>query len=87
MMSRDALQPLPYVSAFSQWLESHLASDDEAALLAYREQTPRPRARTHGGALPAVVRGARRGRDRCEVEPDLRRNGRRGAVDGRLPLR
>jgi 4,5-DOPA dioxygenase extradiol len=40
MMSRDALQPLPYVSAFSQWLEGHLASDDEAALLAYREQAP-----------------------------------------------
>jgi 4,5-DOPA dioxygenase extradiol len=40
MTSRDASQPLPYVPAFSQWLESHLASDDEAALLAYREQAP-----------------------------------------------
>jgi 4,5-DOPA dioxygenase extradiol len=40
MTTRDALRPLPYVSAFSQWLESRLASDDEAALLAYREQAP-----------------------------------------------
>jgi 4,5-DOPA dioxygenase extradiol len=40
MSSREALQPLPYVPAFSQWLESHLASNDEAALLAYREQAP-----------------------------------------------
>ena len=40
MMSRDALQPLPYVSAFAEWLESRLASHDEAALLAYREQAP-----------------------------------------------
>jgi len=34
------LQPLPYVSAFSRWLESILARDDEEALLAYREQAP-----------------------------------------------
>ena len=40
MTSREVLQPLPYVLAFSQWLEGHLASGDEAALLAYREQAP-----------------------------------------------
>jgi 4,5-DOPA dioxygenase extradiol len=40
MMSRDVLQPLPYASAFSRWLASSLASDDEEALLAYREQAP-----------------------------------------------
>jgi 4,5-DOPA dioxygenase extradiol len=40
MTHRDARQPLPYVPAFSQWLESRLASNDEAALLAYREQAP-----------------------------------------------
>ena len=40
MTSRDVLQPLPYVSAFSRWLESNLARDDEEALLAYREQAP-----------------------------------------------
>jgi 4,5-DOPA dioxygenase extradiol len=40
MTSREAQQPLPYVPAFSQWLETHLASNDEAALLAYREQAP-----------------------------------------------
>jgi 4,5-DOPA dioxygenase extradiol len=40
MTSREAQQPLPYVPAFSQWLASRLASNDEAALLAYREQAP-----------------------------------------------
>jgi len=40
MTSRDLVQPLPYVSRFSQWVESHLAGNDEAALLAYREQAP-----------------------------------------------
>jgi 4,5-DOPA dioxygenase extradiol len=40
MTSRDAQGPLPYVTGFSQWLERNLASDDEAALLAYRELAP-----------------------------------------------
>jgi 4,5-DOPA dioxygenase extradiol len=46
MMNHGASQPLPYVTAFSQWLENHLASDDESALLAYREQAPEA-ARAH----------------------------------------
>jgi len=46
MTSRAALQPLPYVAAFSQWLENSLARDDEEALLAYREQAPEA-ARAH----------------------------------------
>ena len=46
MTSRAALQPLPYVAAFSQWLENSLARDDREALLAYREQAPEA-ARAH----------------------------------------
>jgi 4,5-DOPA dioxygenase extradiol len=37
MMSRDASQPLPYVTAFADWLEQNLAADDEEA---YRERGP-----------------------------------------------
>jgi len=40
MASRDALQPLPYVTAFADWLARTLAQDDEEALLAYRERAP-----------------------------------------------
>jgi 4,5-DOPA dioxygenase extradiol len=40
MMNRDTQQPLPYVTEFSQWLEQSLASDDESALLNYRETAP-----------------------------------------------
>lgn len=40
MMSRDTPQPLPYVTAFAQWLEQSLAAHDEHALLAYREAAP-----------------------------------------------
>jgi 4,5-DOPA dioxygenase extradiol len=40
MMNRDAPQPLPYVTAFSQWLEQSLFSHDEHALLAYRDAAP-----------------------------------------------
>jgi len=46
MTSRDAVRPLPYVSAFSRWLEGHLASNDETSLLAYRDQAPEA-ARAH----------------------------------------
>jgi 4,5-DOPA dioxygenase extradiol len=40
MTSRGSAQPLPYVTAFSAWLEKTLASHDEDALLAYRELAP-----------------------------------------------
>jgi 4,5-DOPA dioxygenase extradiol len=40
MMNRDSTAPLPYVTAFSQWLEQSLANHDEQALLAYRETAP-----------------------------------------------
>jgi 4,5-DOPA dioxygenase extradiol len=40
MLHRDSQQPLPYVAAFSQWLEQSLANHDESALLAYRETAP-----------------------------------------------
>ena len=40
MTSRDARQPLTYVTAFSNWLEQSLARDDEESLLAYRETAP-----------------------------------------------
>jgi 4,5-DOPA dioxygenase extradiol len=40
MMNRDAQQPLPYVTAFAQWLEQNLDRHDEEALLAYREVAP-----------------------------------------------
>jgi 4,5-DOPA dioxygenase extradiol len=40
MTSRDAQQPLPYVTAFSSWLEQSLAHHDADALLAYRETAP-----------------------------------------------
>jgi 4,5-DOPA dioxygenase extradiol len=40
MTSRDTPQPLPYVTAFAQWLEQSLARDDAEALLAYREVAP-----------------------------------------------
>ena len=46
MMSHGALQPLPYVTAFSRWLQDRLASDDEPELLAYRDQAPEA-ARAH----------------------------------------
>jgi 4,5-DOPA dioxygenase extradiol len=40
MTTREALQPLPYVTAFSHWLEHSLSSHDEDALLGYREAAP-----------------------------------------------
>ena len=40
MTSNAAQQPLPYVTAFSQWLEQSLVRDDAEALLAYREVAP-----------------------------------------------
>jgi 4,5-DOPA dioxygenase extradiol len=40
MMSRGALQPMPYAPAFSDWLERVLAGDNREALLHYREQAP-----------------------------------------------
>jgi len=40
MMNRDSKEPLPYVTAFSQWLAQSLALRDENALLAYRETAP-----------------------------------------------
>jgi 4,5-DOPA dioxygenase extradiol len=40
MTNRDAQQPLPYVTAFAQWLERSLDRHDEEALLAYREVAP-----------------------------------------------
>jgi 4,5-DOPA dioxygenase extradiol len=40
MTSRDAMQPLPYVTAFADWLGRTLAQDDEEALLAYRDRAP-----------------------------------------------
>ncbi len=88
MASRDTLQPLPYVSAFSQWLESHLASDDESALLAYREQAPEA-ARAHPTEehfLPLYVALGAAG---SEVKSSriYAGIGRRRPVDGRLPLR
>jgi 4,5-DOPA dioxygenase extradiol len=46
MMSRDAVQPLPYVASFSRWLETTLAGNDVEALLHYREQAPEA-ARAH----------------------------------------
>ena len=46
MASRGVSQPLPYVSAFAGWLERNLASNDEDALLHYREQAPEA-ARAH----------------------------------------
>ncbi len=67
MTSREALQPLPYVTTFASWLEENLGREDEAALLAYREQAPAA-ARAHPTeehflplyvALGAVGTGAR----------------------------
>jgi 4,5-DOPA dioxygenase extradiol len=46
MLSRDRREPLPYVTAFADWLERTLAADDEAALLTYRERAPEA-ARAH----------------------------------------
>jgi 4,5-DOPA dioxygenase extradiol len=40
MTSREAVQPLPYVTAFADWLAHTLAQHDEEALLAYRERAP-----------------------------------------------
>jgi 4,5-DOPA dioxygenase extradiol len=40
MLSRHRAEPLPYATAFAEWLHERLANDDEAALLAYREQAP-----------------------------------------------
>jgi 4,5-DOPA dioxygenase extradiol len=40
MPSREILRPLPYVTAFGEWLEQKLTADDEEALLAYRERAP-----------------------------------------------
>jgi 4,5-DOPA dioxygenase extradiol len=40
MQSRDGAEPLPYVTAFAEWLEDRLAHADEAALLSYRELAP-----------------------------------------------
>jgi 4,5-DOPA dioxygenase extradiol len=40
MMHRDSTAPLPYVTAFSDWLERSLDAHDENALLAYREVAP-----------------------------------------------
>ena len=40
MAQRDSPQPLPYVTAFAQWLQRSLAEHDENALLAYREVAP-----------------------------------------------
>jgi 4,5-DOPA dioxygenase extradiol len=38
--SRQVVQPLDYVAAFSGWLEQALARNDDEALLHYREQAP-----------------------------------------------
>ncbi len=46
MTSRPGQQPLPYVTAFAQWLEQSLARGDADALLAYREVAPEA-ARAH----------------------------------------
>ena len=46
MSNRETAQPLPYVAAFSGWLERTLASNDDDALLDYREQAPEA-ARAH----------------------------------------
>ena len=40
MLGREVLRPLPYVTAFRDWLEQKLTADDEEALLAYRERAP-----------------------------------------------
>jgi 4,5-DOPA dioxygenase extradiol len=40
MTSNAAQPPLPYVTAFAQWLEESLARDDAEALVAYREVAP-----------------------------------------------
>jgi len=38
--ARNATTPLPYVTDFAAWLERKLATHDEDALLAYRDQAP-----------------------------------------------
>jgi 4,5-DOPA dioxygenase extradiol len=40
MQTRDGTEPLPYVTAFADWLEDRLAHGDATALLAYRELAP-----------------------------------------------
>jgi 4,5-DOPA dioxygenase extradiol len=40
LSSREMSQPLPYASAFADWLAQKLALDDQDALLAYREHGP-----------------------------------------------
>jgi len=46
MTSRETVQPLPYVAAFSSWLEGTLANNDVDGLIHYREQAPEA-ARAH----------------------------------------
>ena len=81
--SRRSGQPMPYVDAFSRWLQQNLASGDADALTHYRDRAPGSRARASDrGALSSLVRCVGRGRKRRTLGAHRRGLRGRRAVAG-----